>query len=96
MLRRTSNALLPSLMELVTDGLIEAHDTMILKTAVENGPMKVAEAVSSGIHLLASCAPPRGHKPRLYSLAQAQQIALRNHPRIASAALRRSEAADSP
>jgi PII-like signaling protein len=26
--------LLPSLMELVTDGLIEAHDTVVLKMAV--------------------------------------------------------------
>jgi PII-like signaling protein len=30
-------ALLPRLMDLVTDGLIEAHDTMVLKTAVDGG-----------------------------------------------------------
>ena len=28
-------ALLPSLTDLVTDGLIEAHDTMVLKVAVD-------------------------------------------------------------
>jgi PII-like signaling protein len=36
--RDAAEALLPSLCELITDGLIEAHDTVVIKSAVQVEP----------------------------------------------------------
>jgi hypothetical protein len=36
--KTTADALLPSLCELITDGLIEAHDTTVIKAAVREEP----------------------------------------------------------
>jgi outer membrane protein TolC len=43
--------------------------------------------ISSGILLACAQLLPQGQGPATVSLAQAQQIALQNHPRIASAEL---------
>ena len=80
--------LLPALQELVTDGLIETQDTVILKVAVGTASMKVRRPLNPEYSPeVAFCAPACGRRLRRRCLSrEAQQIALRNHPRIASAA----------
>ena len=85
---KISRTLLPLLRDLVTDGLIEAQDTVILQAAVGTGNEELM-AVAGGAHCIRRHLVSRlwRKNPPIVSLEQAQQIALRNHPRIASAEL---------
>ena len=77
--------LLPLLEELLTDGLIEAQDTVVLRWR----PVELNEGGGSlfqcSPQMRSSAAALWSQAPAAISLAEAQQIALRNHPRIASA-----------
>ncbi len=84
-------AILPPLCELVKDGLIDAHDTTIVKLATV-GAGSLACAYAAICILLGICAaifqaPAFGQTPATLTLQQAEALGLKNHPRIGSATL---------